>query len=312
MEGEKNMQNINLAKITQANRDGNITTFTIEPFYPGYGTTLGNALRRILLSSLPGAAVTAAKIKGVNHEFTSVPGVKEDAIELILNLKQVRLSMDGNEPMTFTIKMDKAGKVKAGDLKLPTGLKVTNPDRHIATIDSAKEGLEIELRVESGRGYSTIESRKDKELPVGMIAMDAIFSPVTSVNYQVEKTRVGDKINYDRLVLEVTTDGTIDAEEALKEAAQILIDQSAIFVTDQKEEKEKGTNEPDVKDVLKLGVDELNLSIRTTNALNNNKVVKVKDIKKLGLEGLKDLKGLGDKAFNEVVKKVKKLGLELE
>jgi len=305
------MQSINLPKITQVTHDGNVTSFTIEPFYPGYGTTLGNALRRILLSSLPGAAITAVKIKGVSHEFTSIPGVKEDAIELILNLKQVRFAMDSDESLNFIFTSNKQGKVKAGDLKVPTGLRVTDPNRHIATIDSSKDGLELELRVASGRGYSAIESRGGEALPVGMIAIDAVFSPITNVNYKVEKTRVGDKINYDRLLLEITTDGTIEAEKALKEAAKILVEQASVFSEEAKKEQSEEGAGPDMQEVLKLGVDELNLSIRTVNALRKNKIEKVKDIKKLGLAGLKDSKGLGDKAYSEVVKKVKKIGLEL-
>ncbi len=221
-------------------------TFTIEPCYPGYGTTLGNALRRVLLSSLEGGAITAVKIKGVNHEFSTLPNVKEDVVEIILNLKAIRLQMHSDEPQTVTIKAKGEKKVTGKDIKCPAGIEVFTTDQVIATLTDKSAEFEVELRVEKGRGYIPVESREKEKNEIGMIAIDAVYTPIRNVNFEVDSVRVGQMTNFDKLVLDITTDGTISPVEAFTQATQILEDHFEFILGASKEEQ--ATEEPAEKE----------------------------------------------------------------
>ncbi|MFA5106970.1 MAG: DNA-directed RNA polymerase subunit alpha [Patescibacteria group bacterium] len=221
-------------------------TFTIEPCYPGYGTTLGNALRRVLLSSLEGGAITAVKIKGVNHEFSTLPNVKEDVVEIILNLKAIRLQVNTDEPQTVTIKAKGEKKVTGKDIKCPTGVEVFTTDQIIATLTDKSAEFEAELRVEKGRGYIPVENREKEKNEIGMIAIDAVYTPIRNVNFEVDSVRVGQMTNFDKLVLDITTDGTISPVEAFTQATQILEDHFQFILGAAKEEH--ATEEPAEKE----------------------------------------------------------------
>lgn len=204
----------------------------IEPLYHGYGTTIGNALRRVLLSSLPGAAITSAKIKGVTHEFTTIDGVMEDVLEIVLNLKQVRMKCHSEEPVTLTLKKKGAGIVTAKDFDKNADVEIINQDLHIAEITDKNTEFEMEVTVERGLGFNPTESREDEDREVGVIAIDAKFTPIVNVGYKVEDTRVGKVTNYDKLTLTVETDGTIDPEEAVTQSAKLLIEHFALLAPD--------------------------------------------------------------------------------
>lgn len=216
-----------LVHIKEIARDGYYASFAIEPLAPGYGVTLANSLRRVLLASLPGAAATAVRIDGATHEFSTLPGVKEDVVEIILNLKSLNIKLMTDEPVTLILDKKGSGAVTAADFKKNPDVEITNPELHIATLDS-KGRLSLELTCEKGRGYVTTEMRRDEKLPLGSIMMDSIFTPIKKVHYQVENTRVGRMTNFDKIVLDITTDGTIDPYDAVKQAAQILIDHFSI------------------------------------------------------------------------------------
>jgi len=211
-------------------RGENRAVFEIENCYPGYGMTLGNAFRRVLLSSLPGAAVTAVKIKGAEHEFSTIPHVLEDVIQIILNLKQVRFKKYSEEPITLTLKTKGEKKVKASEIKLTSDIEMVNKDAYIASLTDKKAELDIEIEVNSGLGYVPVEQRKKEKLPIGSIAVDAIFSPVKRVNYEVENMRVGNRTDFNRLKIDIKTDGSITPEEAFNKTAQILVDYFSLFV----------------------------------------------------------------------------------
>ena len=202
----------------------NKAEFEIDELYPGYGLTLGNALRRVMLSSLPGAAATSVKIKGVNHEFSTLPGVLEDVVEIILNLKQIRFKVYSDEPQIVILKAKGEKEVKAGDIKLVSQVEIANSGAHIATLTSKNASLEMEIKVERGLGYSSIESRKQEKQEVGNIAVDTIFTPIKMINYEVEDMRVGDRTDYNRLKIDIETDGTISPAEALTNADNLLIE----------------------------------------------------------------------------------------
>lgn len=205
-------------------QSGNITTVEIAPLYPGYGTTIGNVLRRVLISSMEGAAITSAKIKGVDHEFSTLPGVREDIIEIIVNLKKVRFKVFSDEPVTLQLSAKGTGEVTAEDIAETSQVEVVNPDAHIAEITDKKTELVIEMRVEKGVGYVPVEQRQKEKLSVGEIAIDGIFTPIRNVHYTVENIRVGQRTDYNKILLKIETDGSITPEETLKKASQILID----------------------------------------------------------------------------------------
>lgn len=297
----------------------NHTVFEVEGLYPGYGVTVGNALRRVLLSSLEGAAVTEVKIKGVPHEFSAMPGVLEDVIMIILNIKNLRFKMLEPEPQKIELKAKGEGEVKGSDLKCPSQVELVNPDIHIATITDKKTELEIEVTVERGIGYVPKDQLKKGKAEIGAIAVDAIFTPIKNVNFQVENMRVGERTDFDKLSLEVETDGTITPEEAFFQACDILIKHFNIIFQgkaggqEQAEEAQvKEAGEEKDQDVTKKPVEELKLTGRTLNALLNNGIKTVGGIVRKSEKGLSELEGMGDKALSEIKRKIKKLGLELK
>ena len=217
----------------------NRAVFEIENCYSGYGVTLGNVFRRVLLSSLPGAAITAVKIKGVNHEFSTIPNILEDVIQIILNLKQIRFKLFSQEPVTLTLKVKGEKKVKASDIKLTSDVEIVDKDTYIATLTDKKAELEMEIEVDSGLGYVPAEQRTKEKLSIGYIAVDAIFSPIKRVNYEVENMRVGDRTDFNKLSIDIKTDGSISPEEAFQEAAKILVDHFSLFIVEKKAEVKK-------------------------------------------------------------------------
>lgn len=305
------LYDINLPELKEESSEGNNAVFALEPLYPGYGMTLGNSMRRVLLSSLAGSAITAVKIEGVSHEFSTVPGVREDAIEIILNLKQVRFRNPNSEPVVLTLKKS-GGTLTAGDISTVNDVEVVNPDLVIAHLDNAKSKIEMELLVEQGRGYVPVESRNNEKLPVGMIAIDAIYTPVKRVRFSVANTRVGQMTNLDKLILDVETDGTITPREAIMQASEILVGHFQVLaghdVVSVGSSGIMTATERVEADMVQIGVDEVNLSPRTTNALLNNDIKTIKDLMELSPTDLKELKGFGAKAQEEVIEKLAELG----
>ncbi len=305
------LHEIQLPEIKKQESKNNAAVFNIEPLHPGYGMTLGNSLRRVLLSSLEGSAVTSVKIEGVLHEFSTIPNVKEDVVEIIMNLKKLRVKSLTDEPQYLTLSASGAGEVTAAKIQKNSEVEIMNPDLHIATLDAKNAKLDIELRIERGRGYITVEKRRKEKLGVGFIALDALFSPIRRVRYNVESTRVGQMTNLDKLVLEVETDGTITPEEALSRSAEFLVDHFLVLSGKEsasikrREEKLENIDDPSSG----IMVEEINLSPRTTNALLNNDIKTVDDILKRSFDELKGLKGFGAKAYDEVMEKLEELGL---
>lgn len=291
-------------------------TFTIEPLHIGYGMTLGNSLRRVLLSSIAGAAVTAFKIEGVAHEFTTLKGVKEDVVDIMLNLKNIRFRVFGNDTHTLRIVKKGKGVVTAKDIQVNADVEVVNPDYVIATLDDSQANFVMDLTVETGRGYRTIEegaSRKGSD----MIALDTIFSPVSRVRYKVEKTRVGQMTDLDKLLLTIDTDGSITPRDAFEEAAAILVNQYTALAGQTRVQAEAplakaddSTGEDgDEPTELMTPIEDLNLSARTTNALINNDIHTLKDLFSLSDSELRELKGFGSKALEEVKEKMAEVEL---
>ena len=294
-------------------------TFVIEPLHTGYGMTLGNSLRRVLLSSIAGAAVTSFKIEGVSHEFTTVPGVKEDVVDIMLNLKRLRFRVFSDEPQTLRIEFKGKGIVTGKDIKVNADVEVVNGDQVIATVDDAKAGLIVYMIVETGRGYRTVEEGAAKK-PSDMIALDAIFSPVLRVRYKVENTRVGQMTDLDRLLITIDTDETITPRDAFEEAAAILVNQYTALAGQTRVEVAAPLTAPsaahgddsnlnDEPAELMTSIEDLNLSARTTNALINNEIHTLKDLFSLSDAELRDLKGFGSKALDEVKDKMSELEL---
>lgn len=237
------------AKVTK--KEANRAVFEIEGLYPGYGLTLGNALRRVLLSSLSGVAVTLVKIKGVNHEFSTIPHVIEDVVEIMLNLKRLRFKMYSEEPQILHLKTTGEKKVTAKSIECPSQVELVNPELHVATLTDKKADLEMEIQVERGFGYAPVEQRKKGKLEIGAIAVDAIFTPVRKVNYEVENMRVGDRTDYNRLLLDVETDGTVTPSEAFEAAAQILVEQFQVFAGTREKSEEAPKKEKKAKTAAK-------------------------------------------------------------
>jgi DNA-directed RNA polymerase subunit alpha len=275
--------------------------------------TLGNSLRRVILSSLGGAAATAVKIDNVAHEFSALKGVKEDAVEIILNLKRLRFRVFSDEPQFLILTKTGKGPVTAGDIKTSSDVEVVNPDALIATIDDVKGKIGMEIRVEKGRGYVPVEQREDEKLEVGMIAIDALYSPIQRVRFNVENTRVGQVTDLDRLVMEIETDGTITPEDAIQQAAQILVEHFSVVAGNPAPlQAQAGTSDRTETAAAKIMIEEVNLSPRTTNALLNNDIKTVKDLLNLTDAELRDLKGFGAKAYDEVKDKIAELGFARE
>ena len=295
----------------------NSATFTVEPLHTGYGMTLGNSLRRVLLSSIAGAAVTSFKIDGVAHEFTAVKGIKEDAVDIMLNLKGIRFRVYGEDVQSVRIVKKGKGVVKAGDIQTNADIEVVNPDQVIATIDDDKASLVMDLTVETGRGYRTIEEGTAKK-PSDHVAVDAIFSPVQRVRYKVENTRVGQMTDLDKLVITIDTDGSMTPRDAFEEAAAILVNQYTALAGQTRVEAaapltpagEGGAaKDSDEPAELMTPIEDLNLSARTTNALINNDIHTLKDLFALSDSELRELKGFGSKALDEVKEKMAEMEL---
>lgn len=303
-----------LAKIDEHNARS--ATFVIEPLHTGYGMTLGNSLRRVLLSSISGAAITAFKIENISHEFTTVPGVKEDVVDIMLNLKKIRFRVFSDDPQTLRLEYKGKGVVLARDIQVNADVEVVNTDQVIATIDDDKSKFVIDMIVETGRGYRTIEEVATRK-PSDMIALDAIFSPVLRVRYKVEDTRVGQITDLDKLSITIDTDGTITPKDAFEEASAILVNQYTALAGQTKVESTPATkmlvndyeDEDEDPAELLVSIEDLNLSARTTNALINNDIHTLKDLFSLSDAELRDLKGFGQKALDEVKDKLAELEL---
>ena len=295
----------------------NRAIFEIEALHPGYGLTIGNALRRVLLSSLEGAAVTEVKIKGVQHEFSTAAGILEDVLEIILNLKQLRFKIFTDEPQKAHLKIKGERIVKASDFKLPAQVELMNKNAHIATLTSKSAELDMEIQIEKGLGYQTVEDRKKEKLEIGVMAIDAIFTPIRKVNIRVENMRVGERTDFDRLFLEIETDGTIKTKAALLAAVKILVDHFSSFVGALEEEKPKAKlakeeGEKEDADVVKMKVEDLKISSRTVNGLLKNNIKTVGGLLRKKEQVLLKLEGMGESGVKEIKKALKKLGLELK
>jgi len=294
------------------------SVFVIEPCYPGYGVTMGNALRRVLLSSLPGAAVTSIKIKGVDHEFSTIPNVKEDVVDIILNIKKLAVRSHSAEPIKITLKAKGDKEVTAADIQKQQDIEIANPDLHIATLDGKNAELEIEMVVKQGRGYVPVETREEEKLEIGMIAIDSIYTPVKNVNFSVTSVRVGKITNYEKLTMTITTNGTITGREALDQSAEILMSHFQLLKgdsmnNDQKEEviekkvaKESSDSVEMVEDSSPESTEAaeallgLNLSRRSYNALQKSGITTVNQLKELTSEQLEKIQGLGEKSIKEI------------
>ena len=298
-------------------KKGNRALFEIEALYPGYGVTIGNVLRRVLLSSLPGAAVTQMKIKGVHHEFSTIPGILEDVVNIMLNLKQLRFQIFTDEPQKATLKIKGEKTVKGSDFKLPSQVELINKDCHIATLTDKKAELEMEIQIEKGLEYEPVERRKKEKLEIGTIPIDAIYTPIRRVSYQTENMRVGERTDFDRLKLEIETDGTITPEEAFYRASEILIKHFSLFSESIKKEtpsltKEKEKEKITSEDLAKIKVDDLKFSTRVLNALLQNNIKTVGGLLRNNGKTLLQMEGMGDKGVKEIKKKLKRLNLELK
>lgn len=302
----------NLAEVNQLG--DNSAEFVIRPLFHGYGNTLGNSIRRVLLSSIKGAAITAFSIDGVSHEYTAVPGIREDVVDIMLNLKNIRLESHSDEPVEATLEIkgsntDAESAVLAKDIKLPADVELGNPDQIICHIDDPNYVLKMNFVIENGRGYWSIEDSSENRLHSDMIALDAVFSPVLRVRFNVENTRVGQDTNLQQLTIAVTTDGTITPQEAFEEANAILVNQYTALAggTTVESAPAPGVETETEDSGLNLPIEELGLSARTANALVNNNIKTVRDLVALSEIDLKDLKGFGQKALDEVKDKLTEL-----
>ncbi len=298
-------------KIQTTSEKNNVGEFTFEPLPTGFGNTLGNALRRVLLTSIKGAAATQLKLSGADHQFTTIPGVKEDVVELTLNLKSIKFKSHSENPVVVTINKTGPGEVTAGDIQCPSDVEVVNKDLYLATLADSKAKLEAELVVEAGYGYSPSEERETSR--VGVILLDALFSPILSANYAVESTRFGSVTNLDKLVLTVETDGSVSPSNSVLEASELLrtyferIDQWEDGVVEEEEVEESEEEEASANEDIM--VDELPLPTRTINALKKSGIETLKQLANKNPEDLADIKNLGEKSVDEIEKLLKKEGL---
>src|SRR5690554_2853347 len=308
------MIEIERPRIVTETLEPNYGRFVVEPLERGYGTTLGNSLRRILLSSLPGAAPTAVRIDGVLHEFSTIPGVVEDTTDIVLNLKQLLVKLHVDEPVQVRVEAQGPAEVTAGDIIAGPEVEILNPDLHIATLDEGGR-LYMEITLEKGRGYVSAERNKKDEMPIGLIPFDAIFTPVPRVNFEVENTRVGQVTDYDRLILDVWTDGSIAPDEAVSLAARIMSEHLKLFIalTDtsadveimvEKEEEEKDR-------LLELPIEELDLSVRSYNCLKRAGINTIEDLVRKTEEDMLKIRNLGKKSLAEIKEKLGNFGLSL-
>jgi DNA-directed RNA polymerase subunit alpha len=297
------------------NHDGipNYSRVTIEPLERGWGDTVGNSLRRILLSSLQGGAVVSVRIDGASHEYTTLEGVTEDVTDIILNIKQLRLKLLADEDVTLKLEVTGKGDVKASDIEKNPGVEILNPDLHIATIN-ADAKLKIEMRVSDGRGYVAAEQNKREDDPVGTIPIDSIFSPVTKVNYVVQNTRVGQRTDFDRIILDIWTDGSISVEDAVGYAAKLLYDHLEVLINIEGdflpvEEKVRDEKAEKLKQLLKMKVDELELSVRSNNCLRAANIVYLADLVKNQESDMLKYKNFGRKSLVELNAVLTNMGL---
>lgn len=301
-------------EVEEATLTASYGKFTAEPFERGFGTTIGNSLRRVLLSSIGGAAVTSIRVDGVDHEFSTLAGMKEDVSELILNIKELRLKLRGDKERTVRINKTGPGEVTASDIETDPHVEVLNPDLHLATLNTDGK-MVMEMTVHSGRGYSPAEVNKDEEQPIGVMAVDAIFSPIQRVNYHVENARVGQATDYDRLILEVWTDGSISPQEAVDKAGRILRDHLSVFIGEETAGESEGPGEDVRREAILRNLDrpvsELELSVRAANCLKNVDLSTIRDlVKKTEAEMLKT-KNFGRKSLNEIKEVLADMGLHL-
>ena len=307
--------NIEVAEISDDKKYGK---FVVEPLERGYGITLGNSLRRIMLSSLPGAAVSQVKIEGVLHEFSSIPGVKEDVTEIIMNIKNLSIknSSDTNEPKTAYIEFNGEGVVRASDIQVDQDIEIMNPDQVIATLSGKDAKLYMELTITKGRGYVSSDKNKTGDLPIGVIAIDSIYTPVERVNITIENTRVGQVTDFDKLTLDVHTDGTLAPDAPVSLAAKVLSEHLSLFidlsenaktaeVMIEKEDDEKGK-------VLEMSIDELELSVRSFNCLKRAGINTVQELASKTSDDMMKVRNLGRKSLEEVLAKLDELGLSLK
>ena len=301
--------------VADVSKDGSYGKFVLEPLERGYGTTIGNSLRRVLLSSLIGFAITSVKIDGVLHEFSTIEGVKEDVTEIVLNLKSVILKIHGNGPKTMYVDVSGVTELKAGDIQTDSEVEILNPELHLATL-SPEAHVVMELTADKGRGYDSAERNKALlNPPIGVIAIDSIYTPVNKVNYTVENTRVGDVTDFDKLTLEVWTNGTMSAKDAVSLAAKILTEHLNLFVD--LSEETSGVEIMIVKDTdsnkqtLEMTVEELDLSVRSFNCLKRANIHKVGDLIEKSEEEMMKVRNLGKKSLDEVIQKLAQFGLSL-
>ena len=301
--------------IEELDESGLYGKFVVEPLEAGFGITIGNSLRRVLLSSLPGAAVSFINIRGVEHEFDTIPGVLEDVPEIVLNIKSIVLKMTEDEPVKLVIDKKGKGEIKASDIELAPHVSVINPDQHIATLNDDAE-FYLEMMVEKGRGYEPSELKKDEITEIGIIPMDSNFTPVEKVNWKVENTRVGQRTDYDRLILEVTTDGSMKADEATSLAAKILTEHLELFIGLKEHVSEINLmveKEEDQKEkVLEMTVEELDLSVRSFNCLKRAGINSVEELTNKTESEMMKVRNLGRKSLQEVTEKLEELGLGLK
>ena len=307
--------NIEIAEISEDKKYGK---FVVEPLERGYGTTLGNSLRRTMLSSLPGSAVSQVKIDGVLHEFSSISGVKEDVTEIIMNVKSLAIknNSDTNEPKTAYIEFEGEGVITAADIQTDADIEILNPEQVIATLSGGADSkFYMELTITNGRGYVSADKNKSDDLPIGVIAVDSIYTPVERVNMAVENTRVGQMTDYDKLTLEIYTNGTLDPDEAVSLAAKVLSEHLNLFIDLSENAKtaevmvEKENNEKEK--VLEMNIDELELSVRSYNCLKRAGINTVEELCSRTSEDMMKVRNLGRKSLEEVLAKLKELGLQL-
>ena len=300
-------------KCLEIDNDSNYAKFVCEPLERGYGITIGNSLRRILLSSLPGSAITSVKIDGVLHEFSTIPNVVEDVPEIVINLKNVRLKLDKNEEKTLRIDAKGPGEVKAGDIITDGTVEILNPDLHIATVSEGGT-LRMELTADMGRGYNNAEKNKKPDQAIGVLPIDSIYTPVKKVNYSVENTRVGQRVDYDKLTMEVWTDGSLKPYEALSLAAKVMTGHLELFIdlsetaknTQVMVEKEENKKEK----VLETSIEDLELSVRSFNCLKRAGISTVEDLTNKSEADMMKVRNLGKKSLDEVTNKLHELGLD--
>ncbi len=300
-------------KCLEIDNDSNYAKFVCEPLERGYGITIGNSLRRILLSSLPGSAITSVKIDGVLHEFSTISNVVEDVPEIVINLKNVRLKLDKNEEKTLRIDVREPGEVKAGDIITDGTVEILNPDLHIATVSEGGT-LKMELTADMGRGYNNAEKNKKQDQPIGVLPIDSIYTPVKKVNYSVENTRVGQQVDYDKLTIEVWTDGSLKPYEALSLAAKVMTGHLELFIdlsetaknTQIMIEKEENKKER----VLETSIEDLELSVRSFNCLKRAGISTVEDLTNKSEADMMKVRNLGKKSLDEVTNKLHALGLD--